>query len=230
MTRYLTARNVILLCTISVTLGFAVVIGYRPELLPPGVTQPVEQMLASVGQRVTILATGGLLALIGLAAAWVWGSPGATGAFAEETVGEPSRDVDVTGASMTKRYEQQQAGTEPFGDPVPASLRDTLVRLYRHNFDEGDAESHVDAGEWTTDRVAAATLTETNAVSFPLWYRLYNWLYPDHAYRYRIRRAVRAVEATCAAELTHFSPPNRARGRLQRIRTLVRTESEADRQ
>ena len=229
MSRYLTARNVILLSGISVTLGFAVVIGYRPELLPPAVTRPVEDILASVGQRVTILATGGLLALIGLAAAWAWGSPGATGPFAEEAVGEPSRDVEVTGAKMTERYEQQGAAAEPFGDPIPASLRDTLVRLYRGDLDAGDAESYVDAGEWTTDRVAAATLTETNAVSFPLWYRLYNWLYPDHAYRYRIRRTVRAVEATCAAELTHFSPPDRAGGRLQRLRTLFRTEGEADR-
>ena len=39
MSRYLTARNVILLSGISVTLGFAVVIGYRPELLPPAVTR-----------------------------------------------------------------------------------------------------------------------------------------------------------------------------------------------
>ncbi len=63
MSRYLTARNVILLSGISVTLGFAVVIGYRPELLPAAATRPIEDILASVGQRVTILATGGLLAL-----------------------------------------------------------------------------------------------------------------------------------------------------------------------
>ena len=225
MSRFVTARGVVLFVAISLTLGFALVIGYSPELLPPRVTRPIEQVVASLGQRVTILATGGLLALVGLVAAWVWGSSGATGPFAAESVAEPSRDVTVTGESMTTHYEQWPASAQPFEDPIPSSLRGTLIGLYRQTDREGDAEAFVDAGEWTTDRVAAATLTETNAVSFPLWYRLYDWLYPEHAYRYRTQRTVRAVESTCAAELTDFTPPAKARSRLQRILALFRTQT-----
>ena len=230
MTRHITARNVLLLISISVTLGFAVVIGYSPELLPSKVTQPIEQFFMSLGQRVTILATGGLLALLGLVASWYWRSPGAIGSFAERSVKTPSRDVQVTGSSMTNHYEKQPGDPEAFENPIPSSLRETLITLYRQEHEESDAESYVDTGKWTTDRIAAATLTATNAVDFPLWYRLYNWLYPDHAYRYRIRRTLQAVEATCAAELTQFSPPDQTHSRLQRLREIISTEREADRQ
>jgi len=224
VSRLVSARNAVLFVGVAVTLGFAVAVGYSPDLLPAAVTRPIESVVASLGQRTAVLAAGGLLGLLGIVAAWVWGVSQPTGAFAERSVAEPSREVSVIGDSLTGRYEERPAADGPFEDPITSSLRGTLIQLYREAHEDTDAEAYVDSGEWTTDRVAAATLTD--AVAFPLWYRLYDWLYPDHAYRYRIRRALRAVEAASATELTGFTPPDRTRSRLERVRALFRADDE----
>ncbi|MFQ3475100.1 hypothetical protein HKK80_02410 [Halonotius sp. F2-221B] len=222
MSRLVSARTVVLFVAVAVTLGFAVAVGYSPDLLPASVIRPIESFVTSLGQRTAVLAAGGLLGLLGVVAAWVWGASQPTGAFAERSVAEPSREVSVIGDSMTGRYDQRATDPDPLEDPITSSLRGTLIQLYQEAHEDSDAETYVDSGEWTTDRVAAATLTD--AVAFPLWYRLYDWLYPDHAYRYRIRRALRAVEAASATELTGFAPPERTRSRLERVRGLFRSD------
>lgn len=224
MSRLVSARNAVLFVAVAVTLGFAIAVGYSPDLLPLSVTRPVESVLASLGQRTAVLATGGLLGLLGVVAAWVWGSSQPTGAFADRSVAEPSREVSVIGDSMTGRYDQRPTDSDTLEDPITSSLRGTLIQLYQEAHEDTDAETYVDSGEWTTDRVAAAALTDT--VAFPLWYRLYDWLYPDQAYRYRIRRALRAVESASATELTGFTPPERTRSRLERVRALFRSDNE----
>ncbi|MFW6320726.1 MAG: DUF7269 family protein [Halohasta sp.] len=214
-------RTLLLLAVTGAILGFAAVVGYRPELLPPAVDTQVERLTDLVDVRTAILAAGGLLAAIGLLSAWIWRTPDRTAALADVSAETPDREVDVTGEALTSEFEHKREGRYPAAKSVQEALRAALVDHYSHEFaDRERAESHVDDGEWTDDRVAAATLTATGAVDFPLIHRLYAWLYPGHAYSYRIQHTLGVVEDTCAAELTRFDPPERTRGRLGRLRAL----------
>jgi len=229
MNRSRLGRTLLLVVVTGTLLAFAVVVGYRPDLLPPSVATPVARLPTMLDVRTTILAVGGLLACIGLLGSWVWRTNDRTAVLSEVAVETPDREVAVTGAALTREFESTRDGQYRSEGSIADSLRATLVDLYGREFDDRErAASYVDDGEWTDDRVAAAMLTATEAVDFPVLYRLYAWLYPDHAYSYRTQRALRAVEDTCAAELTGYSPPERSRGRLGRLRALF--ESGGDRQ
>jgi len=229
MNRGRLVRSLLLLVVTGTILGFAVVVGYRPELLPPSVATPLDKLTTIVDVRTAILVAGGLLACIGLLASWAWRTNDRTAVLSEVAVESPDREVAVTGAALTREFESARDGQYRSEGEIEDSLRATLVDLYGREFDDSErAASYVDDGEWTDDRVAAATLTATDAVDFPLLYRLYAWLYPDHAYSYRTQRTLRAVEDTCAAALTGYSPPERSRGRLGQLRALF--ESGGDRQ
>ena len=200
---------------------FAAVVGYRPERLPPEVAIQVDRLTEAVGVRTAILAAGAIIACIGILGSWVWRTDDQTAGLAELSPEQPDREVDVRGADLTAVFESTRdrwLGTET----VDEALRATLIDLYDRKFDDREqAKRHIDNGEWTDDQVAAATLTANDSVDFPLLYRLYAWLYPDHAYSYRTRRALRAVEDTCAVELMAYSAPERPRGWLGRLSALL---------
>lgn len=227
----LSVRNLLVFLTVVPTLGFALVVGYRPDLLPPEVAAQLDQLIGIFGMRTIILAAGGLLACIGLLGSWVWRTNDLTAVLSDVSAETPDREVAVTGTALTTEFEFKRDGMYRSEQSIEDSLRATLVDLYGREFDDRErAESYVDDGEWTDDQVAAATLTATDAVDFPLIYRLYAWLYPAHAYSYRTRRTLRAVEDICAADLTQYSPPERSRGRLGQLRALVGSDSGGDRQ
>lgn len=229
MSRYLTVRNLFVGCSVVLTLGFAVVAGYRPDHLPPSVGTYLDQLTGLFGLEVIVIAVGGILACIGLLGSWVWRPPTETGALSDASVTAPDREVAVTGAALTSEFEYKRDGFYRSERSIEDSLRRVVVETYSHQFDDPDrAVGYVDNGAWTDDTVAAATLTTTDAVDFSLAYRLYAWLYPTHAYTYRIQRTLRAVETTCSVELTQFSPPARTRGRLGRLRALFGSESGGD--
>lgn len=229
MNRGRLVRALLLVVVTGGILGFAVVVGYRPELLPPSVAVPLDQLTTMFDVRTAILAAGGLLTCLGLLASWAWRTTAETTALSDVSVETPERDVEVTGEALTAAFDHLQDRPAVADRPVEDALRSTLFDHYSREFaDRERAESYVDDGEWTDDRVAAATLTATDAVDFPLLYRLYAWLYPGHAYAYRIQHTLGVVEDTCAAELTRFSPPDRPRGRLGWLR--ARFESGGERQ
>lgn len=221
-------RTLLLLIVSGVVLGFAAIVGYRPELLPPEVAMQLDRLTEAVGIRTAILAAGAILACIGLLGSWSWRMTNQTTELSELSPEQANREVDVKGAGLTAVFEStrnKQSGSET----VEESLRAALLDLYDHKFDDREqAERYVDNGKWTDDQVAAATLTATNSVDFPLLYRLYAWLYPDHAYSYRTQRALRAVEETCAVELTAYNPPEQPQGRLGQLWVLF--DSGGDRQ
>lgn len=227
MSRVFSIRNLVIFFTAVPILGFAVVVAYRPELLPPSVRLQLDQLTGGVEVRMIILVAGGILICIGVLGSWTWRTTDATSVLSEMSPEAPDREVTITGAALTTEFERNQKGyyTE---SSLEASLRAALVDLYSHELDSDRAESFVDSGEWTEDRVAAATLTATDAVDFPLIYRLYAWLYPDHAYSYRIRRTLRVVENTCSAELTAYTPPERSQGRLGRLQAWFDSGSGGD--
>ena len=214
-------RTLLVLVVTGAVLGFAVVVGYRPELLPPSVATQLDRLTRVFDVRTTILAAGGLLACFGLLALWVWRTTDRTAVLADVSAETPDREVAVTGGPLTSEFEYKREGRPVAEQSIEEALRTALVDHYSHEFTNRErAASHVDDGEWTDNRVAAATLTATGAADFPLIYRLYAWLYPGHAYSYRIQHTLGVVEETLAAELTGFSPPDRTRGRLGRLRAL----------
>ncbi|QAU14082.1 hypothetical protein EKH57_16030 [Halorubrum sp. BOL3-1] len=214
-------RTLLLLLVSSTILGFAAVVGYRPERLPTEVAIQVDRLTEAVGVRTAILAAGAILACIGLLGSWAWRTDDQTAELSELSPEQPDREVDVTGADLTAVFESTRDSWLGI-ETVEESLRTTLIDLYGRKFDGREqAKRHVDNGAWTDDQVAAATLTTTDSVDFPLLYRLYAWLYPDHAHSYRTRRTLRAVEDTCAVELMAYSPPERRRGWLGRLSALL---------
>jgi len=222
MRQALTARNIALAGSVCLTVGFALLIGYRPSALPASVIEPLTQGTETLGDRRIVLLTGGLLALIGLVGFGYWNGRDADIGVDTKSVEAPTRNVSITGERLTTAFESTD-NTHSKETPIEDALRQTLIALYTQDKQKQDAIRYVDSGEWTTDAVAAATLTTTNAADFPLWYRFYEWLYPTHAYDYRIRRTLRVVETHCAEATTGFTPtPNQQswigslRGRLQR--------------
>ena len=65
-------RTLLLLIVSAVVLGFAAVVGYRPELLPPEIMMQLDRLTEAVGVRTAILAAGAVLACIGLLGSWAW--------------------------------------------------------------------------------------------------------------------------------------------------------------
>jgi len=57
-----TARSIALVGSVSLTVGFALLIGYRPSALPDSLTEPLTQGTEALGDRRIVLLTGGLLA------------------------------------------------------------------------------------------------------------------------------------------------------------------------
>lgn len=221
MNRRRLLRTLLILVVTGAILGFAVVVGYRPELLPPSVATQLDRLTEVFDVRTTILGAGGLLACLGLLASWVWRTTDRTAALADMAVETPDREVNVTGGPLTSEFEYKREGRPVAEQSIEEALRTALVDHYNHEFaDRKRAANYVDNGEWTDDRVAAATLTATGGADFPITYRLYAWLYPGHAYSYRIQHTLGVVEDTCASELTQFSPPDRTQGQLGRLRAL----------
>ena len=229
MNRRRLLRTLLLVAISGVVLGFAAVVGYHPELLPPEVAMQLDRLTEAVGVRTAILAAGGILACIGLLGSWTWRTNDRTAVLSKLSPEQPDREVDVTGEALTAAFETARDGKSGSEGALTESLRAALVDLYECEFNDREAAAeYVDDGEWTDDQVAAATLTATDSVDFPLLYRLYAWLYPDHAYRYRTQRALRAVEDACEVDLTAYSPPERTRGRLGQLGALF--DSGGDRQ
>jgi len=222
-----TARSIALVGSVSLTVGFALLIGYRPSALPDSLTEPLTQGTEALGDRRIVLLTGGLLAVIGLVGFGFWNGRDADTGFDTTSVETPTRDVSITGERLTTAFEQT-ANAHSAETPIEDALRQTLIALYTQDKQKQDAIRYVDGGDWTTDAVAAATLTTTNAADFPLWYRLYEWLYPTHAYDYRIQRTLQVVETHCAEATTEFTPAANQRSWADKLRDRLQTDTGGD--
>ncbi len=80
-------------------------------------------------------------------------------------------------------------------DPIRGDVRSLAVTVVSHS--EGcsasEAESIVEAGEWTDDAVAAAYVADDEA-ALSIRYRVLAWLRPSRTKRDRVRRAIRAID------------------------------------
>lgn len=200
--------------------------GFAASLVPPAVRDPAVNALAAVDPATALLSVGGLIGLYALFASRLWRAQPSSRGFADLEREAPERDVDVVGTTDARPAAERPELDPSSGfrdDPRRVDLRDLLIGVYeRHEGDLGEARRRVDDGRWTDDRYAAAFLTSTDAVEYPLSHRLYAWLYPESAYEYRLERTLRVVEAVCADELSDFEPPETEPTRFDRVRRALR--------
>lgn len=201
--------------------AFAVAFVYVPTVVPPAIRQSARQFVAGTDVRRLLLLVGAAIAVYGLLSSWLSRAPERSEWLADRSPELPEQSVTVSGAEVTAAFHERRddgSGSTDDDGPLKEALRDTLVAVYaRERGDEDAATRYVDGGHWTDDRYACAFVTATDAVDYPLYHRLFAWLYPGRAYEYRVRRALRAVESVCARHAVDFEPPDRemtARGRL----------------
>lgn len=129
---------------------------------------------------------------------------GYEGAIVSDRPEASSRDATLSGTSLTdqvdmateagRESETVEAGIETIRPVLRAALSDALVQSGQ---DRSTVEANLETGTWTDDPVAAAVIDE--AVPPPtqsLRRRLWAWLFPEKAIRYRIARTVSAIEHT----------------------------------
>jgi len=124
------------------------------------------------------------------------------GDFASPRPENAATDHDLSGAALASAVEEaadraRETGLDEGVTAVRPRLRETLVAaLVAGGRERAAAETAVEEGAWTDDRLAASVLSP--AVDPPprsLRYRTWAWLYPERAVRKRVRRATDAVAA-----------------------------------
>lgn len=207
--------------------GFAASYGYAPGLVPASIRRWVETVNGRLDPGLALLIVGAATGVLGLLYAWITQRNDATPLPAQAD-GEPGQHPAVAGQDLTAHYERTVAGdTSGTGtEPLRDRLRGVVIEAYRHEREAEGAATVVDEGAWTDDRYAAAFLSTTAAVDYPLSHRLYAWLYPERAYERRVARTLRAVERTCGERVTGYEPPGRpADGWWRRLRAAVEGSS-----
>jgi hypothetical protein len=207
---------------VGVALGgvaFAVWHGYATETLPATLRRPLAAL--GVDRSVALAFVGAVAGVLGLCYAWIT-EPDAETPIVGGANDGPERAVPVAGTDLSTRYEREveSGGAGIESDPLRRRLRAVVVESHRHAKGGREAAAaHVDRGEWTDDRYAAAFLTTSEAVDYPWYHRLYAWLYPGRAYEKRVTRALAAVEEACAEELSGYEAPSGPPE--SRLRTLL---------
>jgi hypothetical protein len=209
--------------------GFAASYGYAPGVVPASIRRGVDALATDVDPGLALLAVGAVTGVLALLFAWVSEGHDTPTATATATEGDrPERRVAVAGEDLTRRYERVVAGeeTDARSEPIRDRLRAVVIDAHRTaGRERAAAVEVVDDGAWTDDRYAAAFLTSTSAVDYPLRHRLYAWLYPDRAYERRVHRTLRAVEGCCATRVTGVEAPSPERGWWHRVRATLEGSS-----
>lgn len=208
---HVSVRRVVALLGVAALAG-AGLVAYRTTVLPPPITRQLETVIASLDERLLILAIALLLGLYGYLTPWASRRRETDDPLAEREWEVAERTAPVAGAELTATIERRAASDVPFdelGDPIDGRLRDHLVTVFALELgDRAAAAEHVDAGDWTADPIAAAYVSDERAVDYPWYDRLYAWLYPGRAYQRRVSRALTAVERASAGRLSTYDAPD----------------------
>lgn len=209
-----------------VSIAFSALVVYAPNVLPPPVASAVREA-TRVDPQTALVFVGAAVGVVGLVSLWVWRAGSQSERLASRTTEEPERDARIAGEELTAAFEQRRAktsrdvGATRDDGPLSDALREVLVEAYVHERGGREAAAnYVDEGGWTTDRYAAAFVTAGDAIDYPLYFRLFAWLYPGEAYEYRANRALRAVEDACETSFLDYEAPERATGWRARLRSL----------
>lgn len=137
----------------------------------------------------TSVPLAGVLAVFGLLCVAVWHTATAAPVRPPLSEREVERvaDTPVLGETLTDAVEAGAA------DTVAAKLTDivTTTLSIRTGADEATCGRAIETGSWTTDQVAAATVSDKQ---FPLRHRVYSGLFPRRALEQRVERTASAVE------------------------------------
>lgn len=207
------------------TLLCALLVSYTPERLPETVQDPIQTVTERFSTRLLLLVAGAVAGVYALVASWVRRTTDVSHPFPETEPDTVTRDIDVTGAGLTAEFDRRRTGLSdsPYirNESIKSELRTVLLSLYTRKLESRDAaREHIDTGDWTDDAYAAAFLTDSTAVDYPLLHRLYAWLYPGPAYETRVQRALRAVETAYAAYDAQYEQPTHDLSRRQQLRAM----------
>ena len=167
---------------------------------------------AAVGQLVDTAAvdrrlsgTAGIVAVVGgillATTVGIWkGATATTRADAGPIRGGENAAVDSDGSAVPFDAAIEtaiEADDEDRRADVRARLRSAAVETIaaRGGRDDPAVREEVLTGEWTDDVVVGAFLGDERAADYPLRWRLYDWLYPDRAFREAVERTLTAIES-----------------------------------
>lgn len=189
-------------------MGFATAVTYVPELLPSNISLYLQRITARADSRLILILLGGVVAIGGIIGLWLWRARGLRTTFFDPEVEESNREVAVAGNNLKQEDKwKSRSDAELSSASVKEALRDVLREIYRTDFDnQSELEAFLDDGEWTTDHYAAAFISTSHEIDYPLRHRIIAWLYPDRARELRVKRSLRAVESVADEQFSLYEP------------------------
>lgn len=207
-----------------VAMGFAATVTYTPELLPPNIRLRLQTVTERVDSQTFLILLGVMVALGGVIGLWLWRTRGLGTTFFDKDIEESNRDVPVAGSELkdSSGWEtKEHADLSP--KSVRESLRDVLFEVYREDFDgQADVETYLNRGEWTTDRYAAAFISTSQAIDYPVHHRIIAWLYPNRAREIRVKRALRAVESVADGRFSLYEKTTHQPTGMGRLKAILK--------
>lgn len=194
-----------------IAVGFAVVAAVAPGELES--VLPIQALVRNTPLSEASVRGIGLGIIGAICAVWVVWTTGtdrskeiSDGAFSATTISfrmlreDPPEHTDsgtVVGGKfdgdLVRAANQAANGDDP--DPFRDDIRSLAIEVvaYTEGCSESEAESIVEAGEWTDDAIAAAYVTDGEA-TLSLRHRFLAWLRPTRTKRNRVDRAIRAID------------------------------------
>lgn len=225
--------RVLLVAAAVVTLGGASLLAYRPAVIPAPVTEFTRTIAANIDVRQTVLLAGGAVGLYAFVSSWLRRAPRQSEGFVDHEPERPARDVEIVGSDLDAVFARRRTASSVAAireeGPIHEQLRTVLLESLERDVGERDrAQDIVDAGEWTDDRYAAVFLSTADTIDYPLYHRLYAWLYPGPAFAKRVNRTLRAIEARYSEWYSSYEPPTHENTRRERLQRILSTASSSD--
>jgi hypothetical protein len=212
-------------------LFFALLVSYTPERIPNTIQDSIQAVTEQFSTGRLLLAAGVIAGMYAVVASWVRRTTDVNQPFPETEPNAVTRDIAVIGAALTAEFDQRRTelsdSTQLEDEAIKSELRTVLVSLYTRKLGSRDAaREYIDTGDWTDDSYAAAFLTNSTAVDYPLLHRLYAWVYPGLAYETRVQRALHAVESAYAAYDAQYEQPTHNLSKGQRLQAVLHKTAE----
>lgn len=204
-------------------MGFAVTVTYTPELLPPDVRLLLQTATEQIDDRTFLLVLGVMGTIGGIIGLRIWRAKGLKSKFFEPDSEESNRNVPVAGTEFRgDLVETGKSPASPSPKSVKDSLRNVLLEVYRPDFEtQSEVEGYLDRGEWTKDRYAAAFLSSSKDIDYPLHHRIIAWLYPKRARDIRVSRSLRAVESVADERFSLYEVPDHQPSGIERLKAFL---------
>lgn len=213
------------------SLIFAVIVATSPELLPVEIRQQLEMVTTQIDVAGLLIITGLIVSLGAFFALWGWRAKDPSQSFYDSQMAESNRNVPVAGESSRADIGLSEGGPIADRPPVKQSLREVLLHIYQSEFEHQSAvEEFLDQGEWTNDPYAAAYISTSDEIDYPVLHRIFAWLYPVQAGQKRIRRTVREIESVADDRFSRYNAPAHQPSAFERLQTSIRKIRGGDRQ